>query len=55
MLGGGFGGAVPGRIPFRDIVTWCAAHDYGDDQRQFLDHCLTEMDAEFLAQPKAEQ
>lgn len=45
-LAGGMAAPIPGRIPWRDITEWAERH--GADL-EFLDHCITEMDAEFLA------
>ncbi|EHM01158.1 hypothetical protein HMPREF9946_02233 [Acetobacteraceae bacterium AT-5844] len=39
----------PGRIPWTAVDRWCRAHGYSDDDRQFLDACVEELDSIKLA------
>jgi hypothetical protein len=39
----------PGRIPWTAVQRWCRHHGLGRDEMAFLDRCIGEMDAEYLA------
>jgi hypothetical protein len=47
-FGGGMGPMVPGRIAWRDVVTWCEFHDLPGEAVGFLDRCIVAMDTEFV-------
>jgi hypothetical protein len=39
----------PGNIPWTAVQRWCQHHRLGRDEMAFLDRCINEMDAEYLA------
>lgn len=47
-IGGGMSSALPGRIPWRDVVLWGEVHGLSPEDLDFLDHCVIAMDSAFL-------
>ncbi len=51
----GMAGLVPGPIPWRDVMDWCAFHDLAGDDVIFFDALFRALDTEYLTWHAARQ
>lgn len=47
-IAGGLAAPVPGRIPWSTVADWCERQGYTDDERDFMDAVLEQLDADYL-------